>query len=283
MIQIKSLNFSFKKGNPILSDLDMTLQPGRTYGLFGLNGAGKSTLLNLMSGMLFPESGQCEVLGSPTKERLPETMSEIFVVPEQFDLPGITPQEYIDLHAPFYPAFDREEMDRLCEEFVLESGTKLLSEHSLGQRKKFLISFALATNARILLMDEPTNGLDIPSKSRFRKVMASASTEERCTVISTHQVRDLEAMIDRFTVLHMGVVIFDHTIESILETLSIVTTHLPETTESIYHEEILGGTKVLKAREPDDPDSPIDLEFLFSAVIEKSDKLNPLFQNGATS
>jgi len=281
MIRINNLNFAFKKGEPLFTGLSLELQPGRTYGLFGLNGAGKTTLLNHMSGMLFPAEGECIVLGKPARDRLPETMSEIFVVPEQFDLPAVKPDIYIELHAPFYPNFDLAQAGSLMEQFNLDRN-KVLSKQSYGQRKKFLISFALASNTKILLMDEPTNGLDIPSKSQFRKVMASFHLEDRCTVISTHQVRDLDTLIDRLTVLHEGGIIFDQTVEAISENLTFKKVPEGKQTEKIYGEEILGGEYIIKKRSKSDEDTHIDLEILFSAVIHETESMNRAFQIGET-
>lgn len=279
MIRINNLSFAFKKGEPLFSNLNLELKPGRTYGLFGLNGAGKTTLLNHMSGMLFPAQGECHILGKPARDRLPETLSEIFIVPEQFDLPSIKPDIYIDLHAPFYPKFDLEQVGSLMDQFNLDRN-KVLSKQSYGQRKKFIISFALASNTKILLMDEPTNGLDIPSKSQFRKVMASFHLEDRCTVISTHQVRDLDTLIDRLTVLHEGKIIFDQTIEDISANLTFKKTEKKENPDSIYSEETLGGAYIITKRNTEDKDTHIDLEFLFNAVIGSTEQLNDAFKNG---
>ena len=281
MITIEKLEFAFKKNQPLFADLNLELHAGRIYGLFGLNGAGKTTLLNHISGMLFPAKGECRIFGKPARDRLPETQSEIFIVPEQFDLPTVKPEIYIELHAPFYPRFDLEQAGSLMEQFNLDRD-KVLSKQSYGQRKKFLISFALATNTKILLMDEPTNGLDIPSKSQFRKVMASFQLEDRCTVISTHQVRDLESLIDRLTVLHEGGIIFDQTVEAISRNLTFKKVSDGEQSEKIYGEEILGGEQIIKKRGSSEDDTHIDLEFLFNAVIQETESMNRAFQTGET-
>jgi ABC-2 type transport system ATP-binding protein len=282
MITISNLNFAFRKGKPLFRGLNMDLHPGRTYGLFGLNGAGKTTLLNQMSGMLFPESGECLLNGKLARDRLPSGLSQLFIVPEQFDLPIVKPDLYIELHAPFYPNFNLTQAGELMNMFGIDR-EKLLNKHSYGQRKKFLISFALAANTPVLLMDEPTNGLDIPSKSQFRKVMATTENSDRCTVISTHQVRDLDTLIDRFTVLHNGVIIFDQTVEDISERLVFKKTTDTSQAESIYSEEILGGKRVIAQRKPGDNDTLIDLEFLFSAVVDSPDSINRAFQMEVTS
>jgi ABC-2 type transport system ATP-binding protein len=279
MITIRDLSFSFKKSEPLFRGLNLELKPGRTYGLFGLNGAGKTTLLNQISGMLFPSRGECLIDGEQAGKRKPSAMSELFVVPEQFDLPSVKPDIFIELHAPFYPRFDLSMAGDLMKQFSL-TRDKVLSKQSYGQRKKFLIAFALAANTSILLMDEPTNGLDIPSKSQFRKVMASTGNENRCTVISTHQVRDLESMIDRITVLHGGQIIFDHTTESISERLVFKKVIQGESAEAIFREEALGGSRVIAKRNPGESSTIIDLELLFSAAIEATEPLNNAFQHG---
>lgn len=282
MVNIENLSFAFKKNEPLFKGLNLKLQAGKTYGLFGLNGAGKTTLLNHISGSLFPASGACTINGIEVRKRLPQTLSEIFIVPEQFDLPPILPAEFINLHAPFYPRFDINQMEDIMKQFHLDREKKL-SEQSYGQRKKFLIAFAIATNTNILLMDEPTNGLDIPSKSQFRKIMAQTNREERCTIISTHQVRDLESMIDRLTVLHNGSIIFDQTIEEISERLTFKRVKEDESAEKIYGEPTLGGENVVTPRSSDHEDTQIDLELLFNAIIESTELINNEFKSEVLS
>lgn len=279
MIKIENLNFAFKKSELLFKNLNMELHAGRTYGLFGLNGAGKTTLLNHICGTLFPADGTCLIDGVESRKRLPQTMSEIYIVPEQFDLPDITPKKFIELHAPFYPRFDHDQIKEIMEHFHL-SANKKLSEQSYGQRKKFLIAFAIATNTNNLIMDEPTNGLDIPSKSQFRKIMASTNREERCTIISTHQVRDLETMIDRVTILHNGSIIFDQTIENISDHLTFKKVAKDESPEKIYGEETLGGEHIIAPRTSGEQNSMINLELLFNGVIESTDSINHIFKTG---
>ena len=281
MVNIEQLTFAFKKSQPLFTGLDMKLEKGNTYGLFGLNGAGKTTLLNHISGMLFPKSGICTINGSPVKERLPEVLSDLFILPEQFDLPKLDALRYIDLYAPFYPQFDFGTMMDILSEFEINT-EKNLTELSYGQRKKFLIAFALASRAGLLLMDEPTNGLDIPSKSQFRKIMAASDNSDRCVVISTHQVRDLDTLIDRITVLHDGSIIFDQTIQSISEKLTFIKLDRKESRTKLYNEEILGGEAAICIRHEDDRDAYIDLELLFNGIIQQTEQLNSAFQNGGT-
>ena len=198
MLQIENLEFSYhKKGNPIFNGINLTIQPGSVYGLLGKNGIGKSTLLYMMCGLMFPHKGSIRFDGIEVKRRLPETLEKIFLVPEEFDLPSISIDDYVRRNSVFYPNFNIDQFNQYLSDFELEH-TKNLAKTSMGQKKKYLVSFALATNTPLLLMDEPTNGMDIPSKSQFRKVIASGMNEQKSIVISTHQVRDLENMFVLF-------------------------------------------------------------------------------------
>ena len=178
MLQIDNLVFSYhKKKAPIFEGINLTIHPGSVYGLLGKNGIGKSTLLYMMSGLMFPHKGNITLDGVEVRHRRPETLEKIFLVPEEFDLPAISVDAYVRRNSVFYPRFDREQFDRYLTDFELEP-VKNLAKTSMGQKKKYLVSFALATNTPLLLMDEPTNGMDIPSKSQFRKVIASGMTEQ---------------------------------------------------------------------------------------------------------
>ncbi len=279
MISIKNLSFAFKKGKPLFNNLSLEMETGKIYGLFGLNGAGKTTLLNHMSGMLFPKEGECLLNGKPAYNRTPDMLSELIIVPEQFTLPTMTGETYVTIHAPFYPRFDHSLFDEVIKEFEIDI-TSSIPELSYGQRKKFLIAFALATNTKVLLMDEPTNGLDIPSKSQFRRIVASLDTSNRCTVISTHQVRDLGAMIDQLTVIKNGEVVFDRGIESIQKALAFRKFKPEQEIHYIYGEEILGGIHAVCKSTDDNGDlqsEEIDLELLFNAIISKTDEINNQF------
>jgi ABC-2 type transport system ATP-binding protein len=278
MVTVENLTFAFNKSQPLFTGLDMRLEPGNTYGLFGLNGAGKTTLLNQLSGMLFPEKGSCRVLGEDVKKRLPETMSEIYILPEQFDLPKMDADNYVNLHAPFYPRFDRSYLLEILDEFHVDRQKKL-TELSYGQRKKFLIAFALSTNSKVVLMDEPTNGLDIPSKSQFRKIMAATDQSKRCFLISTHQVRDLDSIIDHIIVLNNGKIIFHQSVMDISQALSFEKISEDSDQIVIYSEDIFGGKAAIIPKSESTKDTQIDLELLFNGIIQKQDLINNQFKS----
>lgn len=278
MVTVENLTFAFQKNEPLFTGLDMRLDPGNTYGLFGLNGAGKTTLLNQLSGMLFPQKGSCQVLGENVRKRLPGTLSEIYILPEQFDLPKMNANKYVELHAPFYPRFDHSYLKEILNEFQVNS-QKNLTELSYGQRKKFLVAFALATNSKVVLMDEPTNGLDIPSKSQFRKIMAASDQSNRCFLISTHQVRDLDSIIDHIIVLNNGKIIFHQSVIDISKTLNFEKISDDSDKIMLYSEEVFGGKAAIVSKTEDAKETQIDLELLFNGIIQKQDLINNQFKS----
>ncbi len=174
-------------GANVFEDLNLEMTRGNIYGLLGLNGAGKTTLMKLMTGLLFPRTGTVSVLGDNPARRYPDVLSRIFMLPEELHLPGISVKEYLISRSPFFPAFDNERFKRYMGEFDIPQDKKL-SKLSYGQQKKFLLSFGLACGSELLVLDEPTNGLDIPSKGMFRRLVAEALSDERVFIISTHQV-----------------------------------------------------------------------------------------------
>ena len=203
MIKLSRVSFGYSKKQPLFQDLDLELYDGNVYGLLGANGAGKSSLLQLISGLLFPTSGQIQVNHFEPKDRKPAFLQDIFLIPEEFYMPPIRLKDYVNMYQCFYPKFSQELFHKILQEFDLEDIIRL-DKISFGQRKKAIIAFALATQTQLLIMDEPTNGLDIRSKSQFRKVIAASATEDKIMIISTHQVRDLESIIDPILVLNEG-------------------------------------------------------------------------------
>jgi ABC-type multidrug transport system, ATPase component len=247
---------------------------GNIYGLLGKNGAGKTTLLKLITGLLYPATGECLLFDHAAQDRLPHILADLYLIPEEFQLPAIRMNEFVKLHAPFYPKFDRELLKTYLDEFQVNSNVKLTSL-SYGQKKKFLIAFGLATRTHLLILDEPTNGLDIPSKSQFRKIIASSMDEERCILISTHQVRDLASLIDNIIILENGKVIFHESTLDISTKLAFTQTTNAEHLDVIYSEEVFGGKAVICKKNSEETE--IDLELLFNGVISDAVKINHEF------
>ncbi len=280
MIEIKDLSFSYGRKD-LFQEMDLTLQPGNIYGLLGLNGAGKSTLLKLMTGLLFPTEGTLTTLGYDPAKRDPGLLSKLFVLPEELNTPGMTDREYVRVRAPFYPGFDHDRLDRYRQEFDLPRERKLTTL-SYGQKKKFLLSFGLACNASLVLLDEPTNGLDIPSKGLFRRLIAEALTDEQIFIISTHQVRDVEALIDPIVILHEGTVLFNQTLAQVTSHIRIShsTTRPDSHAEGLlYCEPTVGGFSAVW-KDENATDGQVDLEVLFKSVIASPETISSLFEAG---
>jgi len=261
MIEISHLTFGYGKAK-LFEDLNISLQPGHIYGLLGKNGAGKSTLLKNIAGLVFPWSGTCTVNGIDADKRLPSFLQELFFVPEEIYLPAVTAKQFADSTAQFYPKFDNSQFSKMLDGFDVPAD-KLLTKLSFGQQKKVIISFGLSTNTSLLIMDEPTNGLDIPSKSQFRKIIASALTDDRCIVISTHQVRDLDNLIDAVLVLHERRIAVAKSMDEIAERVHFGI--IPSGTEYIYAEEGMSGLNALTLN-TDGGYSKVDMELLFNAL-----------------
>lgn len=275
MIDIKNLHFSYKK-RKIFNGLSLSLQAGHIYGLLGKNGTGKSTLLKNIAGYLFPGEGTINVMGFVPGKRQPAFLQNVFMVAEEFYLPDVSVEKYVKLNAPFYPKFSFEQFKQYLEEFEIPK-ENTLQKMSYGQKKKVLISFGLACNTALLLMDEPTNGLDIMSKSKFRKVIAGAINDEKCIVISTHQVKDLESLIDRITIIDEGQILFDQTTESLNRRLQFKISFDPEEVrEALYKEPSLQGNAIVCAN-VDGDDTKLDLELLYKAVVTNGEAVRNVF------
>lgn len=200
MIDINNITFEYLHGRPVLKDFTLSFPQGGVYGLLGKNGTGKSTLLYLISGLLRPSNGEVRVDGLLAQNRQPEMLKEVFLVPEEYDLPAVRLQQYTRVLKPFYPRFSDELLRSCIEGFDLDMDMHL-GALSMGQKKKVYMCVAMATGTRVLLMDEPTNGLDILSKSQFRKVVVQGMDENKTVLVSTHQVHDVERLLDHVTII----------------------------------------------------------------------------------
>jgi ABC-2 type transport system ATP-binding protein len=264
MIQIEALDYRYRKQDKLFQQLDLLLKPGSICGLLGLNGAGKSTLLKLMAGLLFPKAGGLKVMGHVPGKREVPFLENIFMLPEAFSLPVMSMDAYLKHYASFYPAFDRNMYQEALHEFELKPVDKL-THLSHGQQKKFLIAFAFATQAKCMLLDEPTNGLDIPSKQQFRKLLAGYVDSDRTVVISTHQVKDIENLIDPVVILHEGAILFNQSHEQIQEKL-VFDDVAEEPKQCLYAEKSLGGYSTVRENYEGSV-SAVDLELLFKTVL----------------
>ncbi|MFT4094458.1 MAG: ATP-binding cassette domain-containing protein [Niabella sp.] len=276
MINIENLHFSYKK-KAVFKGLSLSFAGNHIYGLLGKNGTGKSTLLKNIIGSLFPEAGSIKVLGFIPGKRQPAYLREAFIVPEEFYLPDVPIKKFIACNAPFYPRFNKTQFDTYLKEFDIPVENSL-QQMSYEQKKKVLISFALACNTAVLLMDEPSNGLDIMSKSQFRKVIAGAADENKCIIISTHQVKDLESLIDRITIIDEGQILFDQHIDQISSKLDFSISYDNDDDGVLYKEASLKGNAIVTGNITG-REGKVDLEMLYKAVVTNGAAINNIFRN----
>lgn len=279
MLQVENISFSYGRRRPeVLSDFSFSLEKGRVYGLLGKNGVGKSTLLYLMCGLLTPKHGRVMYHGVDMRRRLPETLRDVFLVPEEFDLPAVSLVQFVELNSPFYPNFSKEDMMTYLHLFEMDWNIHL-GGLSMGQKKKVFMSFALATHTSLLLMDEPTNGLDIMAKSQFRKFIASGMSDERTIVISTHQVRDIDNVLDHVVIMNNSRVLLDESIVRVTERLAFVESDSPALAEEALYKlpSVQGNSLLLPNREG--VETKLNLELLFGAVLADPEKIKELFHS----
>ena len=267
MIEVKNMSYRYAGSrHQVFRDFSLSLHENRIYGLLGKNGTGKSTLLYLISGLLVPQSGTVQIDGNPTKKRLPLTLNDIFIVPEEYDLPNMSLRRFIKVNQPFYPRFSKEVLDQCLKAFEMPTDLHL-KELSMGQKKKVYLSFALATGTRLLLLDEPTNGLDIPSKSIFRRVVAEHMTDDRTLIISTHQVHDVEQLLDHVMILSQSGLVFDMSTVDISNNYTFALRQPGDDDNQIlYAEPSLQGNATISRRKEGDVETHINLELLFNAA-----------------
>ena len=277
MIEVENLSFSYgRKKSKVLEDFSMKLEKGSVYGLLGKNGTGKSTLLYLMAGLLRPQTGNVLYKGVDVKKRYPDTLQDMFLVPEEFALPNVSLKQYVKLNAPFYPNFSDELLNACLRDFDMNEDIHL-GELSMGQKKKAFMCFALATNTSLLMMDEPTNGLDIPSKSQFRKVIASGMSDDKAVIISTHQVRDIDSLLDHVLIMDGSKLLLNESVSTICEKLYFAEQGMNEPTEgALYVQPSVQGHSVILPNKYGE-DSKLNLEVLFNAMLAERERMQQMF------
>ncbi len=275
MIQIENLTYRYSRKKILFNGLNITLLPGKIYGLLGKNGAGKSSLIKNIAGLLFPTKGRCIVNNRKPGNRDTSFLAALFFIPEECELPALHVADFIDIYAPFYPLFDREQFAAYLKIFDVSYDSHL-KRLSFGQKKKTYIAFALAANTRLLIMDEPTNGLDIPSKLQFRNIVANADRKDKITIISTHQVRDLDDLISSIIIIDNGELMLYADKEAINNRLYFSTEAITNNAAIIYQEQTPQGPASISLNEQS-KDSYLDLEILFNATLSSREQISKIF------
>ena len=273
MIEIKNLDFGYKS-QPVFKNISLSFEKGNIYGLLGENGVGKTSLLKLISGLQKPSAGTCTVDDIASFDRLPETLQKIYFISEDFAIPEGTPINIIREKSVFYPNYDEHFFLELCKEMEVDPNRKY-GEMSFGQQKKCLIASALSLNTDYLLLDEPTNGLDIPSKTLFRQVIAKHATDERTIIISTHQVKDVENLIDPIIILDHDEVLLKASFCDITDKLYF--DYGTEKDDTALYSEMIPGGYVNVIRNPEGLDSKVSIEALFNTVMKNKETIKQIF------
>jgi len=274
MIEIKNLDFSYKK-TPVFNNINLSFPQGAIYGLLGENGVGKTTLLKIICGLQRPVNGTCTVDGMTSYDRLPAMLQRIVFLPDEVTLPdNATPQKYVDELSPFYPTFSQGSFLHLMQELEVEPQRKF-KEMSFGQQKKSLIAASLSLGTDYVLLDEPTNGLDIPSKAQFRSILSKIADEGKTIIISTHQVKDVENLIDPIVILSHNAVLLDASVQKITEKLFFEYGGA-ERPDALYSELLPGGYMNVVANDSGE-ESQLNIEALFNAVLRNKEKIKELF------
>ena len=274
MVTVENLSFSYGVFS-VLENISMRIEPGCIYGLLGENGVGKTTLLTLLCGLKKPKTGSIDVDGRNPYDRKPSLLSEQFYLPDEVAPVNSSALTFAKENGVFWPNFDLEKFCTILAEFEVDKEKKM-NAMSAGQLKKTYIAFALACGARYYYMDEPTNGLDIPSKTQFRKAITKYTSEDSAIVISTHQVRDLENIIDPIIILDTRDVLLQASLAEISEKLYFdYSTDLKP--DALYLEQVPGGTIQVYPNSTGE-ESKVNMEALFNTVYKHKDLIKTMFK-----
>jgi len=275
-----SISLDRKKGHIqptdryVLRNITMTLEEGCIYGLLGENGVGKTTFLTLLSGLKKPQPGEIDIDGHKPYDREPSFLADQYYLSDEVAAVNMKAIDYARNYGKFWENFDIGKFKEVME--VLENDTEQkMTRMSFGQLKKTYIAFALACNTKYLFMDEPTNGLDIPSKAQFRKAVTKYTREDSVILISTHQVRDLENIIDPIIILDRQDVLLNATIAEISEKLYF--DYSSEPMENALYREMIPGGNIQVCLNQTGEDSKVNLEALFNTVHQHKELIKGIF------
>ena len=273
MIKVNNLAFSYGK-DQVLKNINLTLEDGKIYGLLGENGVGKTTLLTLLCGLKKTQVGSIDADGANPYDREPSLLEQMFYLPDDVAPMYDKAYTWAKSRGKFWSNFSLDKFVEIMDGFENDVNQKL-SAMSTGQLKKTYISFALACSTKYLFLDEPTNGLDIPSKSQFRSSILKYTSEDSTIVISTHQVRDLENVIDPIIILDRQDVLLNASLEEISRKLFFdYGTELHQ--ERLYSEQLPGGF-IQVYPNVRNQDSKVNIEALFNAVHKNKELIKGMF------
>jgi ABC-2 type transport system ATP-binding protein len=225
-IEIAGLRKAFGR-TVALDGLDLTVATGEVHGFLGPNGAGKTTTLRILLGLLRADGGRAVLLGGDPWRDVTDLHGRLAYVPGDVELwPQLSGGEVIDLLGRLRGGVDRRRRDDLIERFQLDP-TKKGRAYSKGNRQKVALISALASDVELLLLDEPTAGLDPLMEAEFRAVVQEDRRAGRTVLLSSHILSEVEALCDRVSIIRAGRIVESGTIEELRHlTRTSVTAHL---------------------------------------------------------
>jgi ABC-2 type transport system ATP-binding protein len=273
MISVKNLSFSYGS-TEVLKDISLEVKGGSIYGLLGENGVGKTTLLTLLCGLKKPQTGSIDIDGRDPFQREPSLLAEQFYLPDEVAPVHAKAVDFARENGALWPRFNLDLFCTILQEFEVSLDQRM-DAMSAGQLKKTWIAFALSCQTRHYYMDEPTNGLDIPSKAQFRKAITKYTSEESAIIISTHQVRDLENVIDPIIILDKRDVLLNASLEEISS--KIFFDYGTEIRPDALYREFTPGGAIQVYPNVTGEESKVNLEALFNAVHAHKEQMKSMF------
>ena len=266
MVELKNVSFGYNPNKNVIEDLSFNLEEGRFYGLLGKNGTGKTTLMKIISGILFSKEGYVNIEGNNPRDRKLETLQEIFMMPADFTFPKMSLEKYVSLYSSFYPKFNNDILDDCLDNFEINKNIKSIDKLSLGEKHKIAVSLAISFGTKLILFDEAANGMDIPTRKMFRKMLMKHISEDQTVVLSTHVVQDIENLLTDIIVLRKGQKTFISSLDDIRNKYSFGIQSNEE--GAIYSEPCAEGYRVI-CNNTNNDDTEVSLELLFNALTKE--------------
>lgn len=267
MIHIKDLRLSYTDTEPVLENLQLHLEKGGIYALAAPNGEGKTSLLKSLAGLRFPDAGQLSVLGFEPAKREVGFLQQLYFLPSEPSLPAWSPAKIGHIYGAFYPNFSKIQYEKLLDDFKI-TPNKSMKNLSFGQQRRVQLAFALAVKTPILLLDEPTLGLDIAGKDQFRRSLIQATEEGQLVIIATHLLMEIEPVLEELLILHQRQIWSQI---SLSRAAAVFSYHLssrpPVPDTNSYGRRVPGGWLIIKADGSPSTARP-DIETLYLGLTE---------------
>jgi len=250
----------------VLNNLNLHVRPGEIYGFLGRNGAGKSTAIRLMMGISHPSTGTVSVFGSPMHGRRCSIARRHigFVAQEQSFYPWMTPKRLGKFMRGLYPDWSDERYLALLSRFELPLDRKAGS-FSGGMKARLALSLALAAMPRLLILDEPTAGMDPVARREFLSLVKAEVADSDTTVFfSTHLIGDIESLADRIGILDGGKLVYEGSLQQLSARTSSFTARISEDTDAFPFDELHGYSFEIVRNDSDRTHKTVVLRWLES-------------------